>query len=222
MCPRCNSELDRRFEKKAKPLILSMLMEEAAVGPEEAEIVGLWFVKTWVLLAHPELQISDPGITPESWGPFEHHLDDWIGTGAPPPRGMSAWLTRLDRTVEAASTRRIAVPTVIADGNTFRFRSFQFGLGKLDVSVLYHPDWVIEHPLEAESRAARIWPPSGDDRGLDWRRLPLVPLRDVAWLKGPTLYFHPGVYGKVTLPPLSPSIDFLTDLGPDVIRGLEW
>jgi hypothetical protein len=30
--------------------------------------------------------------------------------------------------------------------------------GFLDVELVYHPGWEIEHPLEVDGRAARLWP----------------------------------------------------------------
>jgi len=221
MCPSCNGELDRRFEKPAKQLIRRIFNSDGVLDPPEAEIVGLWFVKTWLLLAHPEVRVSDPGFDPKPWVPPEQHHYEWMITGMAPPPGLSAWLVKLDRTVQAPATRHIALPKVITDGKTVRFRSFQFGLSWLDVSLVYRPNWTIDHPLEGEHRAARLWPPSGGN-GLDVGTLPFVPEREMAWLKGPTIHLQPNVYGKMEIPALSPSTDFLSDLGPNFIQVLKW
>jgi len=44
----------------------------------------------------------------------------------------------------------------------------------------------------------------------------------MAWLKGPTIHLQPNVYGKMEIPALSPSTDFLSDLGPNFIQVLKW
>ena len=214
MCRACNGVLDQRFERPAKPLIRRIFNAGPALDPSEAELVGRWFVKTWLLLARPELQVSDPGYEPTPWVPLEPSLYEWmtVEPPTPTPTGLSAWLVKIDREGRpAAATRHIALPTVVADGSTVQFRAFRFGLGWLDVSLVHHPLWAISHPLEAEGRAARLWPPS-PTTGLEVGGLPLVGDREMSWLTGPTVHFQPDTYGKIELPPLSATTDFMTDL----------
>lgn len=37
----------------------------------------------------------------------------------------------------------------------------EIGIRGLDVTVVWHPGWPIEHPLVAEGRAAVLWPNPG-------------------------------------------------------------
>jgi hypothetical protein len=43
--------------------------------------------------------------------------------------------------------------SAIADGRTIQFRARCAGVLFLDVSLVYHPGWEIEHPLKAADRA---------------------------------------------------------------------
>jgi hypothetical protein len=68
-------------------------------GPHAMD-VARGFLKTWLLLAHPAAQESDP--------------------------------------------------------RSLQFRAKRAGVLFLDVSLVYHPGWEIEHPLEAAGRALRL------------------------------------------------------------------
>jgi hypothetical protein len=102
--------------------------------------------------------------------------------------------------------QHIPLPTVIADRRTIQFTAKRAGVLFLDVSLVYHPGWEIEHPLEAAGRALRLWPRAADAEA-GFASLPPVHSKDMGWLKGPTLYFLPGALGSADLPPLSPSFD---------------
>ncbi len=216
VCRACNSELDQRFEKPAKPLIRRIFNAGPPLDPSEVEIVGRWFVKTWLLLAHPQVRASDPGHELTPWQPFQQNLYGWMVSGSEPPAGLSAWATKIDRkAAQATETCHLALPTVVADGSTIEFRVRRFGLAWLDVSLVYHPLWAIDHPLEAQGQAVRLWPPHHTS-GLDVGRLPLVRDREMAWLSGPTVHFRPHTHGKVELPALSVSTDFVAELGQTI------
>lgn len=205
MCPACNGVLNERFEVPAKPLIRRMLIDNEAVENADAEIVGLWFVKTWLLLTHPELLSSDPGWPSRPWEPLDPSLHDWMINAGQPPLFVSSWLIKVDRAKMAVATRHIPLPTVVVDGQTLDFRVLQFGLGSVEIHLAHHPGWSIDHPLEAEGRALRLWPPGG--ARLDLAGLPAVPGNEVRWLKGPTLHFEPKAYWATKRPPLTVSTD---------------
>jgi hypothetical protein len=117
-------------------------------------------------------------------------------------------------------TQHIPLPTVIADGRTIQFRAKRAGVLFLDVSLVYHPGWEIEHPLEAAGRALRLWPRSADAEA-DFASLPPVHSKVMGWLKGPTLYFLPGALRSANLPSLSPSFDPM-GLLPQFTSGGGW
>jgi len=116
--------------------------------------------------------------------------------------------------------QHIPLPTVIADGRTIQFRAKRAGVLFLDVSLVYHPGWEIEHPLEAAGRALRLWPRAADAEA-GFASLPPVHSKDMGWLKGPTLDFLPGALGSADLPPLSSSFDPM-GLLPQFISGGGW
>lgn len=219
MCQWCNGILDKRFEKRAKALLRSLMATSGNVSftPAEGTTLGLWFLKTWLLLAHPAARDSEPGIAPHRWGSMEEGLFGWMIDDGPPPTGLSLWVfKRGEQLHEPPSTRRVALPTVVADGHEIEFRAMRAGVRFLDVSLVYHPDWKIEHPLEVEGRALRLWPPNPGRGVVDFSPLPEVDSREFAWLKGPRLQFAAGAFGRVDLPALSSSFNPL-----EAVPGVE-
>jgi hypothetical protein len=223
VCIACNSILSRRFEQPAKPLIRSVLDRDGNVvlsGPHAMDVAG-WFLKTWLLLAHPAARESDPAVTPARWDSASDDLYGWMVTNQPPPTGLSIWVTRrAEEGPEPAVTQYIPLPTVIADGRTIQFSAKRAGVQFLDVSLVYHPDWEIEHPLELDGRALRLWPRAADAEA-HFASLPPVHPKVMGWLKGPTLHFLPGALGSANLPPLSPSFDPM-ELLPQFTSGGRW
>jgi hypothetical protein len=223
VCIECNSILGRRFEQPAKPRIRSLLDRDGNVvfRGTHAMVVALWFLKTWLLLAHPAARESDPEVTPARWDSISIDLYSWMITNQPPPTGLSIWVTRrAEEGPEPAVTQRVPLPTVIADGSKLQFRVKRAGVQFLDVSLVYHPGWGIEHPLAAAGRALRLWPRAANTEA-DFASLPPVHPSDMAWVKGTTLYFLPGALGSINLPPLSSSLDPM-ELLPQFTSGGGW
>lgn len=209
MCPSCNGILNDRFEVPAKPLIRRLLLDKGPVGPQEADIVGEWFVKTWLLLSHPQITTSDPGSAPTTWEP-DPKLYTWMFESQPAPPDISVWLLRVDLTAISPITQWIPLPVVVADGRTLRFRSQQVGLGRVEAHLVHHPGWPISHPLEDQGRALRLWPSTAS--ALDIASLPEVPANEVRWLTGPQVHFVPDTYWRLVRQPLSPSTDFMAEI----------
>lgn len=228
MCPACNGILNKRFETAAKPLIrriVPMVSEqtegEVVLTPSEVKVVARWFVKTWLLLAHPAMESSHQGFKRKPWDPYQPHLYEWMTSGAEMPAGLSAWLMKVDRELpRATETRHVPLPTVVADGETIPFQAASSGLGSLEVSVVYHPGWAIEHPLVSEGRAARLWPPPTSQQ-VDVGAMPLTRSGEMAWLKGSTVYLHQAASENAQLPPLSETIDLMSLLG-SAVKMVTW
>ena len=65
------------------------------------------------------------------------------------PTGLSAWAFKpIGKPADDGEFRRIALPTVVLDGVTTRFQVMAFAVGGVEVHLVYHPDWEIDHPLE--------------------------------------------------------------------------
>ena len=94
------------------------------------------------------------GDVPIRWsGPDVRTID------ADGPTGLSAWAFKpIGKPADDGEFRRIALPTVVLDGVTTRFQVMAFAVGGVEVHLVYHPDWEIDHPLEREHRAVRLWP----------------------------------------------------------------
>ena len=218
-CADCNAELNRRFEVSAKPIVRELMASNGQVSlvAGEVQTLGLWLLKTWLLLAHPLAIGSHPGAAPRRWRLEEvsHDLYGWMVNGGPPPDGLSLWVAHEERGGSTPQTRRIPLPTVEADGRVIAFQVFRCAVRFLDVTLAYHPGWEIDHPLEVEGRAARLWPLSA--RGVDFAALPPVSPRDTVWAAGPRLHFAPGTYGSVELPPLSAEWDPMFVALPGVV-----
>lgn len=209
----CNGRLERNFERTAKPIVRRLWQGRLSLSESEAFDFAVWVLKTWLLTAHPARVISDPGWDEAlaKWDP-DASPDDlyrWTVTDPHrPPDGLSVWLTKTDPETRAGeTTNRIPLPTVKADGGRTRFSVFACGMdfldaGFLDLHLVYHPGWPIEHPLELAGRAARLWPRTSS-APLDLGTLPVVADGQVSWYEGPTVHFASGSFKGVARPPLS-------------------
>lgn len=205
VCVNCNATLNRRFEEPAKPVVRAIVQADGdiALRPDDAYVAALWFLKTWLLLAHPEARFSEPDVSFSAWTENSDDLYSWMIAGEDPPDGLSVWLTKIDPARERSTAkRRIPLPTVVADDRVIQFCDNRVGVRSLDVSLVYHPGWPIAHPQETEGTAVRLWPRMRD-QGADLTKVPQLAGYDTAWLKGPTIRFGDRRYGLADLPALS-------------------
>lgn len=209
MCKTCNGELDRRFEKAAKEIVRRVTASDAQVAltGQEAMHCALWFLKTWLFLAHPEVVDSEPGVTRDGWVGAPESLWAWTVDGAAPPDGLSLWVRRptgVDLDVDKRHT--IWLPTIVADGHETVFRAHTVGVRAgtsfLELTVVFHPGWPIDHPLEADGQALRLWPRDVADP-LDFATIPATGPNDLRWLQAHTIRFAPGAYPTEELPALT-------------------
>jgi hypothetical protein len=202
-CEVCNAELERRFEQPAIDVIRRMHDDPwgAVLTPDEVAAVGLWFVKTWSLIRHPGTVTSEPayaGIV-KPWRP---PLDDasWMVTGAPPPAGLSFWLSRV--TTTELPIERIHLPQLSDGSRTVQFDACLFSIDDFRGDLVYHPGWPVAFP-EVDMSVVQLWPSVG-------KPLNLSALGDRSFdvhyvEEGPSIRFLPGHWCDV-LPPLSPGI----------------
>jgi hypothetical protein len=203
--------LEILFEHKARPVIKKLLMPDGGavvLSSDEALIVGMWLLKTMLLLAHPAAALCiQPEIALHRWD-LAHVPDDlysWMIGDQSSPSGLSVWIAKWRNAPEGDDTRAehcVILPTVVADGCTTAFNVKQAAVRLFEITLVYHPSWPIEHPLEVNGAATRIWPRSGLGQ-VDLAALSTVKLGAISWLVGPKLHFRPGTFGNVTLPPLA-------------------
>lgn len=217
-CLRCNQSMAQRFENPAKALTTRVLGDVLpGLTASEVTLVALWLVKTWLLLSHPRTEFKDvPGVTP--WTLAPPRVFEWLISGTDPPAGLSLWAHRVDESapgLSAGPRLRVQLPTVVTDsGAHIRFLATKLRLSTLVVTLAYHPGWPID--LSADDVTPRLlWPSDGG--GL--AALPLLEGAEVSFVEGPEITFLEGLFGTVTLPPLRPGSDPLSDVGPYTLFG---
>jgi hypothetical protein len=211
MCRRHNGALAGRFESSIHSFRDRLFLDGGGgqFDSDQAATFGLWLVKTWLLLAHPRAEHVDDIERPHGWAGAPEEIWSWMVTGDEPPGGLSVWASRRDDIVEPCATSRVMqLPTVIDGPVRTQFRVKETGIRGLDVVLVYHPAWRIDHPLELEGRAIRMWPRAVGSGAVDFGSLPPVARRDTVWHEGPTLTFEPGRSKNPDLPPLAADIEF--------------
>lgn len=223
VCISCNGVLEQRFEGPTKG-VLRRLFDPA--GPAslvltapEVRLVGEWFAKTLLLLSHPDAEYQIPQIEQQAVRFTPDYVPDavfydWLIDGNPPPAGLSVWTHRADLTSDERPDFLIPLPDVTADGGTHRFVAFTVAMHGLSITLVVHPGWPIEHPLEAAHQAARLVPDPG--HAADLSAMPVLAPHSVRWSKV-HVTLKPGVLGTATLPPLRASqmpFQFLPEISP--------
>lgn len=184
ICETCNSTLNRTIEEPAKSIVRSLPRSDEAdwpsLEPADCKSLAWWFLKVILLQAHPESREDNPRHDRQTRVRFAEMPPEWIGwlaSATPPPAAFSVWASRRppdSETSPPSDGRTIALPATVSVGSrTLRFVARTVGLGLLDVTIVWHPERGIDHPLVAEGRAVRLWPdPLGADLGA------LTPVRE--------------------------------------------
>ena len=206
-CEYCNRELNRRFERNPRHIVERMFgsTEDLVLEVDDAALLGLWLVKTMLMLVHPAAVNSVPSMRSQRWDISRLpnvDLYSWTVTDSSPPDGLSVWLSRVD-THAAARPRKpvMHLPTVVADGLSARFMAHSQVMRMWEITLLCHPGWPVIHPLESTGEAVREWPPVGDR--IDLAALPAIDAHTVRWVAGPELWFDAGAYPSPSLPNLT-------------------
>lgn len=200
-CLACNDVLNSRFEQSGQEQALRLFTQETPeLTAAETDAAVLWVLKTWLLMAHPRARYQLGTPQPDRWDDAPDSTWSWLVDGSPPPDGLSAWAFWHVQDSTAGPTGLtpvIALPTVVVDGTSLRFRALDLTLALTNVVVVLHPGWPVEHPAEATGGAVRLWPRTGTP-------LPALPKgtsRPVRFAAGPELRFAPGAF-RPPLPPL--------------------
>jgi hypothetical protein len=209
MCIGCNGILEKRFESRTAQLVQSLFVArgDVVLEADDATAVALWFMKTWLLLAHPEVNYSQPHVNDLDivrWKrPLPSGYYDWLIVGSQPPQGLSLWLSRTQYGgYDPPTGPIIPLPTVRADGKTTSFEVLGVSRHGLTATLVFHPDWDIEHPHEIAGRAVRLWPRRSTGN-VDLGGLEPFSYADVVrWLRC-RVCLKDGAIGSANLPPLT-------------------
>lgn len=175
-------------------------------------------LKTWVLLTHPRTDLSPVNFEGAAWPDASGSLYDWLVNDEEPPAGLSVWAFWLGDSdgSDSPEVPCIDLPTVHADGSRVRFRSLDVGLGRVTVTLVFHPGWEIAHPGEADGSVVRLWPAP---LGSPIPSLPRNSYRPLMFRTGMDLMFAPETYGRVNLPPLDPDFSPISPAFTQYIVG---
>jgi hypothetical protein len=114
---------------------------------------------------------------------------------------------------------RVPLPRLTAEGSTVDFIEFHLGVHGVCVTVVVHPGWPIEHPLEAVGQAVRLLPAPA--AGIDLSVLPVLGHNAVSWTRC-EIELVPGALGSPSLPPLRASHEIFGVL-PEVLPfAIRW
>lgn len=208
----CNNKLNKRFEQPAKEIIHRLFSDGSTdLASNEMHRAGLWLLKTCLLLVHPEArQRARDWIPLPRWNltTIPSDIYSWMVNNQSPPVGLSVWISQVrDPEPGEPPSRQVLLPTVVADGCSTQFQGNRCAIRFLGIDLVYHPGWAIEHPLEADGRAVRMWPCSGSST-VNIAGLPAVSRQAIAWATpGPEVHFAPGMYEEANLPPLTTEMD---------------
>lgn len=195
MCELCNTQLNRSIEEPAKPVVRRLLHGSVShrwptISANEAVALARWFIKIGLLSAHPEAMPDNPHVERDADSPrFDHMLSewlDWMRTDAATPDAYSVYIARHSVTAEQpweGEMHRILLPQQIIVGQRdLRFATRSIGVRGLEVTIVWHPDWPILHPLLESNKLAALWP---DPTAVDFGRLPEVHSREFAFVVEP-------------------------------------
>lgn len=192
-CQECNAALDTTIEKPGKPVVRRLLghagsAEELILSADECVALARWLLKVGLLSAHPTAEHDHPVLQRDTNVPrlttIRPEWLQWMLAGSAPPDGFSVYLTRRDLRGEDPAPdheRRIVLPRVIVDGEDRNFMSRSFGFAGVNVTIVWHPGWPIQHAQVDASRAVRVWP---DPVKVDFGALPQVHPKELAFWDG--------------------------------------
>lgn len=189
-CEGCNTVLDTTIEKPAKPVVRRLLAlrdspNKLILSADECAALARWLLKVGLLSAHPAAEHDHPGLQRDQDLPqlstVRAEWLDWMRTGSAPPTEFSVFVTRRDlrgEDAEPPKKQHIVLPRLVVDREDRNFMSRSFGFTGVNVTIVWHPGWPIDHAQVDAGRAARLWP---DAREVDFGALPQVHPKELSF-----------------------------------------
>ncbi|MCS6559743.1 hypothetical protein NYQ31_15205 [Curtobacterium flaccumfaciens] len=219
MCAACNTALNTHLEAPAKPIVRKLLehgdsSDELLVSKADSAALAGWLLKVGLLSDHPKRRHDLPAMDRDEDVPMLRAVRpewfSWMTAGQSPPDGFSVYLTRRELTddppLDKSDQEWIVLPRVTVDGRDVAFISVSFGFTGVNVTIVWHPGWPIDHPQVGASRAVRIWP---EPHEFNFGALPGINPREFRFMDGTILEIGmtTAQFAKRTRTPLSVDTD---------------
>lgn len=163
----CNGRLERLFEAKGKGVVRTVLQGRPLTSAPEVDAFTRWWLKTLLLLCHPEARDDFKGAQRRPWSMPPSTYPNLInGTF---PDDLSLWIAVCDDSGGSAhlpEAMRVLLPrTSRPDGEGGSPESGIVGLGlapdrlaELLLLLVFHPLCDVKNPFEEAGMAVRLWP----------------------------------------------------------------
>lgn len=165
----CNGRLNQRFEEPYQDLVKDFWAAAASGSPTQGVAVeaanrhglGLWFLKTMLLLAHPGRRDWFPHIETN----FESLLNaptawPWMIDNSNEPDDIHLWVTTSDPTDSNSATFTPLSMWNDPELGNVQQRIVDCGIAGLYFTLLYHPGAYID---QEPNVGVRLWPPVEGD-----------------------------------------------------------
>jgi hypothetical protein len=224
MCDACNAALNTHLEVPAKPIVRKLLThgdssEDLCVSDAESAALAGWLLKVGVLSAHPTRRHDLPAMDSDGDVPMLSVVQpewlSWMTTGNAPPDGFSVYLTRRelngDPPLNASDREWIVLPRIIVDDRDLGFMQRSFGFKGVNLTIVWHPEWPIDHPQVAAGRAVQLWPAP---QAFNFGDLPRVNPDELRFVDGSIgeVVMDAAVFEERTRTPLSVTTNPITSL----------
>jgi hypothetical protein len=192
----CNQVLDRLYEKRGKPAVLSVMAGAPLLDSGQVEAFSRWVVKTMLLVFHPAARDTFLGDERRvgSWalplsaypplvdgaGTFPDDFSVWMAVSTSPRPDDPSRPTRIDAVGELSRLMRLPLlhTTGPGGGGDGDAKHLDLAMADHERLVLFaaasHPRCDLEHPFENAGLAVRLWPSPADR--LDPSAMPLLTL----------------------------------------------
>jgi len=217
-CAPCNTELNRRFEEPAKPVVrrLKKLNWAGGATSEEWRALGLWLAKNLLMLGNPRARWEHPRIDQGAVRFYDEPPGlTWLTNGAPVPEGLSLWV--FNSSLDPGDVmHRVPIPRVVrysAAGNAHFHLLMQAEEG-ICVTLVSHPGWRILHPLVEAGVAWELLRDTPPDADLS--ALPRLGYKAVRWASFDST-LREGVAMGDNLPPLRSTNEIIAPEIADVL-----
>jgi hypothetical protein len=162
----CNGKLERLYEATGRKVVTAVILKgRPLTSRDEVETFARWWLKTLLLLHHPEAHDQFEGVMRRPWRLPPSTYPDLIEGRF--PRDLSVWIAVCDDKTGTehldSIMRNYLVSTSRPDGAGGDPEAGVVGLrmasGPIaEFQVAFHPLCQVENPFEEQGLAIRLWP----------------------------------------------------------------